>query len=74
MQIRLKENMTRDEALMLLEVANTEVATLRQQLTEHEETIEQLEETNAALRDENRQLKLQMEAVGAGGVSLMGGV
>lgn len=69
MQIRLKENMTRDEALMLLEVANTEVATLRQQLTEHEETIEQLEETNAALRDENRQMKLEMEAIGAGGVS-----
>lgn len=69
MQIRMKEDMTRDEALMLLEVANTEVATLRQQLTEHEETIEQLEETNAALRDENRQMKLEMEAIGAGGVS-----
>ena len=74
MQIRMKDQLSADEALMLLEVANAEVAALRQQLTEHEETIEQLEETNAALRDENRQLKLEMEAVGAGGVSLMGGV
>jgi len=70
----MKDQLSADEALMLLEVANAEVAALRQQLTEHEETIEQLEETNAALRDENRQLKLEMEAVGAGGVSLMGGV
>ncbi len=69
MQIRMKDQLSADEALMLLEVANAEVAALRQQLTEHEETIEQLEETNAALRDENRQLKLEMEAVGAGGVS-----
>ena len=69
MQIRMKDQLSADEALMLLEVANAEVAALRQQLTEHEETIEQLEETNAALRDENRQMKLEMEAIGAGGVS-----
>ena len=73
MQIRLKENMTRDEALMLLEVANAEVAALNQRIIEQDETIEQLEDTNASLRDENRQLKLEMEAVGAGGVSLLGG-
>lgn len=73
MQIRLKENMTRDEALMLLEVANAEVAALRQQLTEHEETIEQLEDANAALRDENRQMSIELDAIGAGGISMMGG-
>lgn len=72
MQIRLKEDMTRDEALMLLEIANAEIANLRQQLAEHEETIEQLTDENADLRTENAQLKLEMEAVGAGGVSLMG--
>lgn len=72
MQIRLKEDTTRDEALMLLEVANAEVASLRQQLAEQEETIEQLQDTNAALREENAQQKLELEAVGAGGVSLMG--
>lgn len=69
MQIRMKDQLSADEALMLLEVANAEVAALRQQLTEHEETIEQLEDTNASLQDENCQLKLEMEAVGAGGVS-----
>lgn len=73
MQIRLKENLTRDEALMLLEVANAEVAALRQQLTEQEETIEQLEDANAALRDENRQMSIELDAVGAGGISMMGG-
>ncbi len=73
MQIRLKENMTRDEALMLLEVANAEVTALRQQLTELEETIEQLEDANSALRDENRQMSIELDAVGAGGISMMGG-
>lgn len=69
MQIRMKEDMTHDEALILLEIANAEVANLRQQLTEHEETIEQLQDANASLISELAQLKLEMEAVGAGGVS-----
>lgn len=74
MQIRMKDQLSADEALMLLEVANAEVAALNQRIIEQNETIEQLEDTNASLRDENRQLKLEMEAIGAGGVSLMGGV
>lgn len=69
MQIRMKENLTRDEALMLLEAANAEIETVRQQLIESEETIEQLQDANAALRAENAQLTLEMEAIGAGGVS-----
>lgn len=74
MQIRMKDQLSADEALMLLEVANAEAASLRQQLAEHEETIEQLTDENADLRAELAQLKLEMEAIGAGGVSLMGGV
>lgn len=69
MQIRMKENLTRDEALMLLEAANAEIETVRQQLIESEETIEQLQDANAALRAENAQLTLEMEFIGAGGVS-----
>ena len=69
MQIRMKENLTRDEALMSLEAANAEIETVRQQLIESEETIEQLQDANAALRAENAQLTLEMEAIGAGGVS-----
>lgn len=69
MQIRMRDQLSADEALVLLEVANAEVASLHQRIIEQDETIEQLEDTNASLRDENRQLKLEMEAVGAGGVS-----
>ncbi|NGR09347.1 hypothetical protein G5B41_17545 [bacterium SGD-2] len=69
MQIRMKDQLSADEALMLLEIANAEVASLRQQLTEHEETIEQLTDENADLRAELAQLKLEMESIGAGGVS-----
>lgn len=72
MQIRMKENMTRDEALMLLEVANSEVERLNQQLTEAYQTIERREAVIAVLERDIRQLELHMEAVGAGGVSLMG--
>lgn len=74
MQIRLKEDMTRDEALMLLEVANAEVASLRQQLAEAHQIIQRREAVIAVLERDIHQLELQMEAVGAGGVSLMGGV
>lgn len=49
MQIRMKDQLSADEALMLLEVANAEVASLHQQLTEQEKTIEQLRGENAAL-------------------------
>lgn len=72
MQIRLKENMTRDEVLMLLEVANAEVASLHEQLAEANAVIERREAVIAVLERDIRQLELQMEAVGAGGVSLMG--
>ena len=72
MQIRLKEDMTRDEALMLLEVANAEVESLNQQLAEAHSTIESRDAHIARLEADMRQLKLEMEAVGAGGVSLMG--
>lgn len=72
MQIRMKDQLSADEALMLLEVANAEVASLHQQLAEQEETIEQLQDTNAALREENAQQKLELESIGAGGVPLMG--
>lgn len=54
---------------MLLEVANAEVAALNQRIIEQNETIEQLQDTNAALRGENAQQKLELEAIGAGGVS-----
>lgn len=63
--IKPREAMTREELF-------DENDRLRQQLTEHEETIEQLQDANAALIAELAQLKLEMEAVGAGGVSLMG--
>lgn len=52
-----------------LEVANAEVSSLHQRIIEQEETVEQLQDANAALRGENRQLKLELESIGAGGVS-----
>lgn len=69
MQIRMKEDMTRDEALMLLEVANAEVESLREQLAEAQATIERREAIIGVLESDYRQLELQVEAVGAGGVS-----
>lgn len=74
MQIRMKDQLSADEALMLLEVANAEFASLHQQLAEQEKTIEQLKGAHAAQLAELSQLKLEMEAIVAGGVSLMGGV
>lgn len=73
MQIRMRDQLSADEALMLLEVANAEVASLHQQLAEQGKAIEQLRGENAALLAELAQLKLEMEAVGAGGISMMGG-
>lgn len=55
MQIRLRKNLTRDESLMLLEAANAEIETVRQQLAEAHATIER---QNA-----------ELDAIGAGGVS-----
>lgn len=72
MQIRLKEDMSRDEALMLLEVANAEIASLHQRLAEASQIIERREAVIAVLERDIHQLELQMEAVGAGGVPLMG--
>lgn len=72
MQLTMNGITKEEETCVLLEIANAEVANLRQQLTEHEETIEQLTDENADLRAELAQLKLEMEAIGAGGVSLMG--
>src|SRR5690606_38139925 len=55
MQSRMKEALTLDDALMLLEVTEAEVETLRQQLAEAHATIE-------------RQ-NTELDAIGAGGVS-----
>ena len=74
MQIRMKDQLSADEALMLLEVANAEVASLHEQLAEANAVIERREAVIAVLERDIRQLELEMEAVGAGGVSLMGGV
>lgn len=73
MQIRLRENLTRDEALALLEVANAEVASLHQQLAEANTVLVRREAVISVLERDIRQLELQMESVGAGGVPLMGG-
>lgn len=72
MQIRLKEDMTREDALALLDVANAEVDTLRQQLADAHQTIERREAVIAVLERHICQLELEIEAIGAGGVSLMG--
>lgn len=72
MQIRLKDDLTRDEALMLLEVANAEVASLRDEITEAHKVIERREAVIAVLERDIRQLELRTEAVDAGGVPLMG--
>lgn len=58
MQIRIKEDLSADELRLLLEVAEAEIASLRQQLADEHAARESLEK--------------QLEAVGAGGVSLMG--
>lgn len=69
MQIRMKDQLSADEALMLLEVANAEAASLRQQLAEAHQIIQRREAVIAVLERDIHQLELQMEAVGAGGVS-----
>lgn len=67
MQIRMKEDMTGDEALMLLEVANAEAESLREQLADAHATIDRRDVVISLLESDLRQLKLEMEAVGAGG-------
>lgn len=69
MQIRMKDQLSADEALMLLEVANAEVASLHERLAEANAVIERREAVIAVLERDIRQLELQMEAVGAGGVT-----
>lgn len=69
MQIRLKEDTTRDEALMLLELANAEVAIRDQRIAELEAVSEASDAYIAKLEADNYQLRLEMDAVGAGGVS-----
>lgn len=66
MQIRMKDQLSADEALMLLEVANAEAASLRQQLAEAHQIIQRREAVIKILESD-------IEAIGAGGVSLMGG-
>lgn len=70
--MQLIEHLSSDEISKLIDGAQADNDDLRRQLTEAQTYIDVLKKANAILSDENKQLKLEMEAVGAGGVSLMG--
>lgn len=71
-QTRINDPRTPEELEALLDKANCVIANLEGQLAKKYEAIERLIEENVELRAEIKQLRLEMEAVGAGGVSLMG--
>src|SRR5690606_22857260 len=73
-QTRINDPRTPEELEALLDKANGVIAELDGQIAKKDATIERLIEENVELRAEIKQLRLEMEAVGAGGVSLMGGV
>lgn len=70
--MQLIEHLSSDEISKLIDGSQQENDDLRRQLAEAQTYIDVLKKANAILSDENKQLKLEMEAVGAGGVSLMG--
>ena len=73
-QIRLKDELTNEELRELLDRAEAECEAKDQRIAELEAIVQRREAVIAVLERDIRQLELEMEAVGAGGVSLMGGV
>ena len=68
-QTRINDPRTPEELEALLDKANGVIAELEGQLAKKDATIERLIEENVELRAEIKQLRLEMEAIGAGGVS-----
>lgn len=63
MQISMKEDMTSDEALMLLEVANAEVDSLRQQLDDAHQIIAHQAKLNEAAWENIDALREALEMI-----------